>query len=98
MTCYTKPGLFGRRLTSRQARRAKPDLDPIGTTSYGALPGASVAFLPADGTTSSTSDDGAPLGGAVIGDGPETGVIDPYHRVYGHPGLHVVDGASCPPT
>jgi cholesterol oxidase len=34
------------------------------------------------------------LGGAVIGDSAETGVIDPYHRVYGHPGLHVVDGAS----
>jgi cholesterol oxidase len=34
------------------------------------------------------------LGGAVIGDSAETGVIDPYHRVYGHPGLHVVDGAA----
>ncbi|MGH3648891.1 MAG: FAD-dependent oxidoreductase [Micromonosporaceae bacterium] len=34
------------------------------------------------------------LGGAVIGDSPDTGVIDPYHRVYGHPGLHVVDGAA----
>jgi cholesterol oxidase len=34
------------------------------------------------------------LGGAVIGDSPETGVVDPYHRVYGHPGLHVVDGAA----
>jgi cholesterol oxidase len=34
------------------------------------------------------------LGGAVIGDGPETGVVDPYHRVFGHPGLHVVDGAA----
>ena len=34
------------------------------------------------------------MGGAVIGDSPETGVIDPYHRVYGHPGLHVVDGAA----
>jgi cholesterol oxidase len=21
-------------------------------------------------------------------------VVDPYHRVYGHPGLHVVDGAA----
>ena len=21
-------------------------------------------------------------------------MIDPYHRVYGHPGLHVVDGAA----
>ncbi|MEU6024417.1 GMC family oxidoreductase [Micromonospora sp. NPDC047134] len=34
------------------------------------------------------------LGGAVIGATPQEGVIDPYHRVYGHPGLHVVDGAA----
>ena len=34
------------------------------------------------------------LGGAVIGDSPETGVIDPYHRAYGYQGLHVVDGAA----
>ena len=34
------------------------------------------------------------LGGAVIGDSAEHGVVDPYHRVYGHPGLHVVDGAA----
>ncbi|KAB2351760.1 GMC oxidoreductase [Actinomadura rudentiformis] len=34
------------------------------------------------------------LGGCVIGDSPETGVIDPYHRVYGHPGLHIVDGSA----
>ena len=34
------------------------------------------------------------LGGAVIGATPEEGVVDPYHRVFGHPGLHVVDGAA----
>nr|BFE33318.1 hypothetical protein GCM10010200_055690 [Actinomadura rugatobispora] len=34
------------------------------------------------------------LGGCVIGDSPDTGVIDPYHRVYGHPGLHIVDGSA----
>ncbi|MCM0675671.1 GMC family oxidoreductase [Micromonospora phytophila] len=34
------------------------------------------------------------LGGAVIGATPADGVIDPWHRVYGHPGLHVVDGAA----
>ncbi|MGW1058392.1 FAD-dependent oxidoreductase [Micromonospora rubida] len=34
------------------------------------------------------------LGGAVIGVTPADGVIDPYHRVHGHPGLHVVDGAA----
>jgi cholesterol oxidase len=34
------------------------------------------------------------IGGCVIGDSPETGVIDPYHRVHGYPTLHVVDGAA----
>ncbi|KAB1140744.1 GMC family oxidoreductase [Micromonospora sp. AMSO12t] len=34
------------------------------------------------------------LGGAVIGATPADGVIDPWHRVFGHPGLHVVDGAA----
>ncbi|GAB3858216.1 hypothetical protein GCM10029963_57560 [Micromonospora andamanensis] len=34
------------------------------------------------------------LGGAVIGATPADGVIDPYHRIHGHPGLHVVDGAA----
>lgn len=34
------------------------------------------------------------MGGACIGDSPETGVIDPYHRIWNYPGLHVVDGAA----
>jgi cholesterol oxidase len=34
------------------------------------------------------------LGGCTIGDGPTTGVIDPYHRAYGHPGLHIADGSA----
>ena len=34
------------------------------------------------------------IGGCAIGDSPDTGFIDPYHRVYGHPGLHVVDGSA----
>ncbi|ORX02396.1 GMC oxidoreductase [Mycolicibacillus trivialis] len=34
------------------------------------------------------------LGGCAIGDTPERGVVDPYHRVFGHPGLHVLDGAA----
>ena len=34
------------------------------------------------------------LGGCVIGDSPGSGVIDPYHRLYGYPGLHVVDGSA----
>jgi cholesterol oxidase len=34
------------------------------------------------------------IGGAVIGADPDEGVIDGYHRVFGHEGLHVVDGAA----
>ena len=34
------------------------------------------------------------IGGCVIGDSAQTGVVDPYHRVYGYEGLHVVDGAT----
>lgn len=34
------------------------------------------------------------LGGANVGPDPTRGVIDGYHRVYGVPGLHVVDGAA----
>ncbi|WP_372351354.1 GMC family oxidoreductase N-terminal domain-containing protein [Streptomyces sp. KL116D] len=34
------------------------------------------------------------LGGCVIGDSERSGVIDPYHRLYGHPGISVVDGSA----
>lgn len=34
------------------------------------------------------------LGGVAIGDSPQTGVIDPYHRLWGHPGISVTDGSA----
>ncbi|WP_433383556.1 GMC oxidoreductase [Actinoplanes sp. CA-142083] len=34
------------------------------------------------------------IGGCAIGADADHGVIDPYHRLYGHPGLHVVDGSA----
>ena len=34
------------------------------------------------------------LGGACIGDSPQAGVVDPYQRVYGCPGLHVADAST----
>ncbi|GLH97980.1 FAD-dependent oxidoreductase [Phytohabitans aurantiacus] len=34
------------------------------------------------------------LGGSAIGATAADGVVDPYHRVFGYPGLHVVDGAA----
>ena len=33
------------------------------------------------------------IGGACIGASPETGVVDAYQRVFGHPGLHIADGS-----
>lgn len=34
------------------------------------------------------------LGGAVVGATPDHGVIDAYHRLFGHAGIHVIDGAA----
>ncbi|MCT2263639.1 GMC family oxidoreductase [Dietzia cinnamea] len=34
------------------------------------------------------------LGGCVISDSPETGVVDPYHRVWNYPTMHIVDGSA----
>jgi len=34
------------------------------------------------------------IGGCPIGDSPQTGVIDAYHRLYGYEGLHVIDGST----
>ncbi len=34
------------------------------------------------------------LGGCAIGRSPREGVVDPYHRVFGHADLHVVDGSA----
>ncbi len=34
------------------------------------------------------------VGGCVIGKNPEEGVIDPYHRVWNYPTLHIIDGST----
>ncbi|GAA0603840.1 GMC family oxidoreductase [Kribbella sandramycini] len=34
------------------------------------------------------------IGGCAIGDSAATGVVDPYHRVYGYDGLHILDGST----
>ncbi|MEV6221016.1 GMC family oxidoreductase [Nocardia fluminea] len=34
------------------------------------------------------------IGGATIGDSADTGVVDPWQRVYGYPGLHIADGSA----
>jgi cholesterol oxidase len=97
ITCFTKPGLFGRRrLTSKQGYgEPNPTWIPAGhdiarriAAKIGGFAGGGwndVFNIPMTAHF---------LGGAVIGDSADSGVIDPYHRVYGYPGLHVVDGAA----
>ena len=34
------------------------------------------------------------VGGCAIGADTDSGVVDAYHRAFGHPGLHIVDGSA----
>ncbi len=34
------------------------------------------------------------IGGVAIGDSPQTGVVDPYQRLFGYPGITVADGST----
>jgi cholesterol oxidase len=34
------------------------------------------------------------IGGCTIGDSAESGVVDPFHRVWGYDGLHIMDGST----
>ncbi|MGH3735325.1 MAG: FAD-dependent oxidoreductase [Micromonosporaceae bacterium] len=97
LTTYQKRTWYGRRkLTTRQGHgEPNPTWIPTGNEAVRRIadkidgfPGGTWTELANIPITAHI------LGGAVIGDSPDTGVIDPYHRVYGHPGLHVVDGAA----
>lgn len=96
ITTYTKRGLFGRKLTSRQGHgQPNPTWIPIGNEVTRRV--ADRIGGVAGGTWGEVFD--IPLtahflGGAVIGADRESGVIDAYHRVFGYPTLSVVDGAA----
>ncbi|CAM2859731.1 GMC family oxidoreductase [Saccharomonospora xinjiangensis] len=97
ITTYTRKGWFGRRrYTSKQGHGApNPTFIPAGHEAnvrtaehIGGIPG---------GTWGEVFD--IPLtahfiGGAPIGTDAANGVIDPYHRVFNYPNLHVVDGTA----
>ena len=97
ITCFTKRGwLGGRRLTSKQGHgEPNPTWIPVGHDAVRRI-AEKIKGFPGGGWNDvfNVPMTAHFLGGAPIGDSPETGVIDPYHRVYGHPGLHVVDGAA----
>ncbi|HWS31281.1 MAG TPA: GMC family oxidoreductase [Actinoplanes sp.] len=95
ITVHTRRGLFGRRLSSRPgigepnpvwvpaahdvARRVAEQIDGVPTGAFTELIGRPVT--------------GHFIGGCAIGATPEDGVVDPYQRLFGHPGLHVIDGS-----
>ena len=96
IVCESTRGLFGRRLTSRQGHgEPNPTWIPQGHDAVRKMAEEIDGF--AGGGWNDVADipmTAHILGGAVIGSSSEQGVIDPYHRVFGHPGLHVVDGSA----
>ena len=97
ITCFTKRGLLGRRkLTSKQGHgEPNPTWIPVGHEAVRRIANR-IKGMPGGGWNDVFNIPMTAhfLGGAPIGDSPATGVLDPYQRVYGHPGLHVVDGAA----
>ncbi|ASU82848.1 cholesterol oxidase [Nocardiopsis gilva YIM 90087] len=97
LTTYTKRGLLGRRvLTSRQGHgEPNPTWIPEGQDVMNRLaeridgfPGSSLGEVFNIPLTAHF------LGGCPIGATADEGVVDPYHRLFGHPGVHVVDGSA----
>ncbi|MFF5500988.1 GMC oxidoreductase [Streptomyces roseolus] len=97
LTTYRKPGGLGKGLlTARQGHGA-----PNPTQIEAATRAATLLSEEINGFAGSNIGElmGTPLtahflGGCPIGADAESGVIDPYHRLYGHPGISVVDGAA----
>ncbi|MFC4146187.1 FAD-dependent oxidoreductase [Micromonospora mangrovi] len=96
LTTRWRRGLFGRRLVSGPGHGApNPTWIPAGNDAVRLL-AEEIDGTPGGAVTEPFNIPMTAhiLGGAVIGASPADGVIDPYHRVHGHPGLHVVDGAA----
>ncbi|WP_130416744.1 GMC family oxidoreductase [Xylanimonas ulmi] len=96
LTTFTRRGPLGRRLTSRQGTGApNPTWIPQAHDAVRRM--AAVMGGYAGGSLGDPFDipmTAHILGGCTIGATAGDGVIDPYHRVHGYPGLHVVDGSA----
>lgn len=98
LTTYTAPRRFGR-------GRTMVTKQGIGSPSPTYLPEANmmgrrvaevIDGIPAAGWNDAMDRpiSGHFLGGCAIGETADTGVVDPYHRLHGYPGLHVIDGSN----
>jgi len=89
-------GVFGRRMTSRQGHgepspTTLPEADEVASHAASIIDGEPAVGIASLVDAAMTAHF---IGGCVIGETSEEGVIDPWHRVHGYPGLHVVDGAA----
>jgi cholesterol oxidase len=96
LTVRRKRGLLGERLVTRPGHgEPNPTWIPAGNDvtrrlaqHIDGVPGGSVGEIVNIPMTAHI------IGGCPIGDSPDTGVIDPWQRLYGYEGLHVLDGAA----
>jgi len=97
ITVFRKRGIFGRtRLSSRQGHGTpNPTWIPIANDAVRRIarringwPGSTVGEIVNIPMTAHF------IGGCAIGDSSETGVVDPYQRLYGHEGMHIADGST----
>ncbi|MET7369619.1 GMC family oxidoreductase [Streptomyces sp. NPDC005566] len=97
LTAYRKPGGIGKGLLTARQGHGAPNPTQIAEATQGAtllaeeingFPGSNIGELMGTPLTAHF------LGGCAIGASADEGVIDPYHRVYGHPGISVVDGSA----
>ncbi|MFD7707648.1 GMC oxidoreductase [Streptomyces sp. NPDC059785] len=97
LTTHLKPSGVGKGLLTARQGHGAPNPKQIKAASEAAsaiaeeingFPGSNVGELMGTPLTAHF------LGGCPIGDSRDTGVIDPYHRLYGHPGISVVDGSA----
>lgn len=97
LTTYRKPGGLGKGLLTARQGHGAPNPVQIAEATQAAtwlaeeingFPGSNIGELMGTPLTAHF------LGGCPIGATPEEGVVDPYHRLYGHPGISVVDGSA----
>ncbi|MEU7181522.1 MULTISPECIES: GMC oxidoreductase [Streptomyces] len=97
LTTYRKPGGIGKGLlTARQGHGApNPKQIPEATAAATLIAREINGFAGSNiGELMGTPLTAHFLGGCPIGEDADHGVIDPYHRLHGHPGISVVDGSA----
>ncbi|MFE7625997.1 GMC oxidoreductase [Streptomyces sp. NPDC057509] len=97
LTAYRKPGGIGKGLLTARQGHGAPNPTQIAEATQSAslladeingFPGSNIGELMGTPLTAHF------LGGCPIGADADEGVIDPYHRLFGHPGISVVDGSA----